>query len=224
MLGPFRKNIRKIFGIYLSGIGLVWSVVKLLLDFLGDLDFVIERVKDPGWMQEIYNHVVSFSPEGNMAIFIISLCLFAYFMKYPKNEMAAEVSTQSTVLIDPPSVAETEAEHIASLIQSIRDDANINRLFLDLIYGRKDTHPSIISVWRGDATRLLYIGQNAGPTDGEKKEKTALAWILSNGLAEPVQIAPQREVVHSYFITPIGQKVKEKYEKLYPHENRNFRG
>ncbi|MEO8325635.1 MAG: hypothetical protein ABI618_07280, partial [Nitrospirota bacterium] len=77
---------KKFWGLLLSGIPLLCSAGKMLLEFFGDIDFIVGRIQDPGWMRDAYVHIVSFSPVGNMLIFIILLCLFAYFIKYSKNE------------------------------------------------------------------------------------------------------------------------------------------
>ena len=53
---------------------------KIMLEFLGDVDFIIERLHNPGWLGYAYNHFVSFSPKANMAIFIFSILAFGYIL------------------------------------------------------------------------------------------------------------------------------------------------
>jgi hypothetical protein len=79
-----------------------------------------------------------------------------------------------------------------------------------------------MSIWRpGGPTQLLYIGQTK-PTEDEQNEKTALNWILSRGLAEPVHDPTSiHETQHYYFLTTFGTKVRAKYEAMYSHEKRN---
>jgi hypothetical protein len=113
-------------------------------------------------------------------------------------------------------------ENIAFLIRKIRHDVTLKSLFLDLIYGRQGQLPFIMSIWRpGGPTQLLYIGQTK-PTEDEQNEKTALNWILSRGLAEPVHDPTSiHETQHYYFLTTFGTKVRAKYEAMYSHEKRN---
>ncbi|GJL49284.1 MAG: hypothetical protein NPIRA01_05110 [Nitrospirales bacterium] len=59
-----------------------------MLDFLGDMDFVIGRIKDPGWLQDAYLNIVSFSPQGNMVIFIVSLIIFGCLIFQHKQKDA----------------------------------------------------------------------------------------------------------------------------------------
>jgi ABC-type uncharacterized transport system permease subunit len=49
---------------------------KVVLDYLGSADFIIERFHNPGWIGVAYNHVVSFSPEDNVIIFLLALGIF----------------------------------------------------------------------------------------------------------------------------------------------------
>lgn len=122
---------------------------------------------------------------------------------------------------------QTEDEKIADFIQTIRNDIWIDRLFRDLIFGRPRTHPGIISVWRPcEDGEFYYIGKNKNPTEDEQNEMTALAWLVSKGLAKPEQdpITPEREHWYLMELRGIALRVKEKYESLYPHERRSFRG
>ncbi len=91
---------KRFWGNLLAGLFGLLSGAKILLEFFGDIDFIVERIKDPGWIRDTYIHIVNFSPEGNMAIFVISLLVLGYFrIKSAKSEIAKVVQLPGTDLI-----------------------------------------------------------------------------------------------------------------------------
>lgn len=124
-------------------------------------------------------------------------------------------------------VTQTEEDMVDDIINTIRNDLWIDRLFRDLIFGRKvgsyERAPAIVSGWRPDNEgNFYYIGKNKKPTIDEEKEKAALAWLVSKGLARPAQDPTTDEDDHWYLMEQIGiaRKVKEKYQREHPHEKR----
>ncbi len=87
-----------------------------------------------------------------------------------KRNAKAKFQRPKIPIVEQQNITENEGEYISLLIKKIRENANINWLFLDLIYGRKDKHPAIISDWsKGGSQQLLYTGPNTTPVEEEKK-------------------------------------------------------
>lgn len=198
-----------------AGIG--FTIAKGIMDLLGHIDLIVERYHDPSWLGVVYNYIISFPPTINLIIMLSALSLYWYSSK-------AKIDNRTAI---KPDETRKEDEIIADLINIIRNDIWVNRLFLDLIYGRRDTAPAIVSVWRQyEDGGFYYVGKNKIPTQEEQNERVALAWLVSKGLAKPAQDPVLPESEHWYFMEQRGvpRKVKEKYQSLYRHENRNFQG
>lgn len=110
---------------------------------------------------------------------------------------------------------QSENDYIEFLIKKIRYDAYIYRDFKDLLSREDRKHPAIISIWRPvKSGQLLYLGKNLKPTDEELKEKEAIVWLLSRGVAEPITAIDSHEV-QWYFLSQFGQKIKKRYQQIY---------
>lgn len=64
-----------------------------MLSFLGDIDLIVERIHNPGWMGDIYNQFLSFSPKFNMALFLLASASLAYLFFTKRN---TAISTNRT--------------------------------------------------------------------------------------------------------------------------------
>ncbi len=70
----------------LAGLGVLWSVTKTLLEWLGNIDFIAENFKEPGWIREVYTFLHTPSPTSNLLVFSISFSLFGFLRYYEKRK------------------------------------------------------------------------------------------------------------------------------------------
>lgn len=185
-------------------IGIVLTVAKGIMDFLGHIDFIVERYHDPNWLGVVYNYIMSFSPTMNLMIMLVALSLYWYSSKTSPHKDTAIKS----------EITQSENAYIESLIKEIRSDVYLYRGFKDLMSREDGKHPAIISNWRAIASgQLLYLGDNSNPTDEELHERKAISWLISKGIAEPEGDNSEKE--HWYFLSKFGWKVKWRYQELY---------
>jgi hypothetical protein len=55
--------------------------IKATIDFLGSMDFLIEKSQDPGWIGRIWNYVITPTPEINfmLIILVVGVAIWARF-------------------------------------------------------------------------------------------------------------------------------------------------
>jgi len=70
----------------LAGLGVLWSVTKTLLEWLGNIDFIAESLNELGWIREVYTFLANPSPTSTLLVFSISLSLFGFLRYYEKKE------------------------------------------------------------------------------------------------------------------------------------------
>jgi len=70
----------------LAGLGVLWSVTKTLLEWLGSIDIIAESFNEPGWIGEVYTFLHTPSPTSNLLVFSISFSLFGFLRYYEKRK------------------------------------------------------------------------------------------------------------------------------------------
>lgn len=95
--------------------------------------------------------------------------------------------------------------YVEFLLKKIWHDAYIYRAFMDLVHGPDGRQPSIISNWKAvHSGQFIYIGEGQKPTSEELKEKEAIAWLVSRGIAEPCVSSDDFKQKQWYLLSEFG--------------------
>ena len=195
---------------------LLWNIVSKLIGFAGDVDFVIERTKDLGWI----NNVIKFSVNPVVQIFLLILGFYWLYivLKKPQNRLISKLISDFPIKIeykenDPQYYYKSMGEQLCRISIENITDKTIEDVKVE-ITDTKPLHP----VFKKKLPILKQTSLNPG-----KVFIDLIRWQYSQGheLYEIINIDPNAQTTFSVWkddfeivITVTGKNIKSQSKKF----------
>lgn len=115
-MGWIRKHWRVVVAV-LGGIEPLWRILRWIVGFAGDIDFLVSRIREPAWIGDLFAFVNDLPPWVSLLLIVASASLIYWDMLRRRHTVAGSAHQPTPDQISSP--APSPSEEITELLSAI---------------------------------------------------------------------------------------------------------